>query len=435
MLITLWLTTGNVMNLGLSIGITSTQRFGPEPPSLSSYSTDFSEYALGVGVPTGWAEAWVPELATYGIETDPENPSAKRLTSNWVDKDFHALTYDGVEDMADVDLTMLHKHPEQPVTINTHLYLVGREQGTGDGQIKRSYQMSTAAENNAVSLYKWIQVDPGDPFDGQVSLIGSPFSKRVDKKYWYRFNILGSGPVILKGKIWMYGTPEPSEWTIEFSDTTDLVTGPGKVGLGGYYNSEIDMYDWAVDPVSAVPTTSLATNSTAQLLTSPGGETGDTTGWVGDVGTPHVLTDADYGKVSHTGVFHLCATDVAQGQTYVIRQRIHLVNDGSVPPGEITSGTAIATFRAHQMRYSGSYSDEGRIGIRFLDGALAPISIEYSLPNESSDGMEWWGTQVYADIPVNAVYADFIYEADKVNSGTGITHHYFDSMEAFVSWP
>jgi len=59
-----------------------------------------------------------------------------------------------------------------------------------------------------------------------------PFAWEAGK--WYTIKLRAdnaNGQVMLKGKVWLRGTPEPSTWTIEAADATPNVTGsPGLFG-------------------------------------------------------------------------------------------------------------------------------------------------------------------------------------------------------------
>ena len=49
-----------------------------------------------------------------------------------------------------------------------------------------------------------------------------------------RFRATGSGTTALSGKVWFDGATEPSAWTIQATDTTAILQGPGGIGVHGY---------------------------------------------------------------------------------------------------------------------------------------------------------------------------------------------------------
>lgn len=78
-------------------------------------------------------------------------------------------------------------------------------------------------------------------------------------KYWVRFNYDGSGN--LKAKFWAASTPEPSSWTVSWTDTGTLL-GSNYSAMGTYdlgNNSDtVNVYEWSLSTTSttaAVPPT------------------------------------------------------------------------------------------------------------------------------------------------------------------------------------
>jgi hypothetical protein len=49
-----------------------------------------------------------------------------------------------------------------------------------------------------------------------------------------RFDVAGEGTTTLRAKAWLDGTPEPEAWSIERSDDTAVLQGPGAVGVSTY---------------------------------------------------------------------------------------------------------------------------------------------------------------------------------------------------------
>ena len=49
-----------------------------------------------------------------------------------------------------------------------------------------------------------------------------------------RFRATGSGTTVLSGRVWLDGATEPAVWSIQATDTTAILQGPGGVGVHGY---------------------------------------------------------------------------------------------------------------------------------------------------------------------------------------------------------
>ncbi|WNQ10721.1 hypothetical protein MJA45_24375 [Paenibacillus aurantius] len=77
-------------------------------------------------------------------------------------------------------------------------------------------------------------------------------------KYWMRYEVKGTNPVVLNVRVWKDGTEEPTTWTYTYSDSaTDRIAIAGKNGLraganGSYANSIAYSFDnYGVDEIAS----------------------------------------------------------------------------------------------------------------------------------------------------------------------------------------
>src|SRR5690625_3558410 len=169
------------------------------------FSTDFSEYEVGKGVPEGWKELWQTSL--YEIA---ESPS--RLIKTSTKENRHLLAWEDVGKIeGDVEIATLMRVPGDTLSnpdmtsFQLHLHAGGMTRAidtyhldyTGDERsglrIRRSEhndQTTLASEKEPFVLHTWHNV----------------VFQRADD--------------MLRAKIWPYNTEEPDDWTIEAQDDT-----------------------------------------------------------------------------------------------------------------------------------------------------------------------------------------------------------------------
>ena len=103
------------------------------------------------------------------------------------------------------------------------LSVIGRQSAAG------SYQARVRIEaGGTVRLYV---------LRDEVSIAGSGFVLpgvyRAGEALHVRLQVSGSGPTAIAAKLWRYGTPEPADWQLSGTDSTDGMQTAGWVGLKG----------------------------------------------------------------------------------------------------------------------------------------------------------------------------------------------------------
>ena len=137
---------------------------------------------------------------------------------------------------------------------------------------------------------------------------------------------------------------------------------------------------------------------TGNLLTNPGAETGDLTGWtIGGPGTPVVDNGTfDPGINPHTGSFDF---NGHSGVSDSLAQTVSILVSG-ITPAMVDAGTLLANLGFWEQGLDqGAISDNADVQLTFLDGSSATISSVTS-PLVDSHNLSW---QNYANsyaIPV-----------------------------------
>jgi uncharacterized protein (TIGR03437 family) len=132
--------------------------------------------------------------------------------------------------------------------------------------------------------------------------------------------------------------------------------------------------------------------NTGNLLTNPGAETGDLTGWTADgPGTPEVDNGSfDSGIDPHTGSFDFCGYT---GSSDSLSQTVSILVSG-ITPALVDSGTLLANLSFWEQGLDqGDPSDDAAVQLTFLDGSSVPIGSVTS-PIIDSHNSTW---QNYAD--------------------------------------
>ena len=85
----------------------------------------------------------------------------------------------------------------------------------------------------------WLTVQRTDTSPGTLATVTSTgLTWEAGSAFHLKFEVSGTSPVSLRGKIWEGGTTEPAAWSIEHFDATpEAVTAAGGVGLYGYRSS------------------------------------------------------------------------------------------------------------------------------------------------------------------------------------------------------
>jgi len=69
----------------------------------------------------------------------------------------------------------------------------------------------------------------------QVNVPGLTYA--AGQQLQVRFQVVGASPTTLRTKVWLVGTPEPTAWLLETTDSTPALQAPGAVGLVSYVSA------------------------------------------------------------------------------------------------------------------------------------------------------------------------------------------------------
>lgn len=85
----------------------------------------------------------------------------------------------------------------------------------------------------------WLTIQRTDTSPGTLATVTSTgLTWEAGSAFHLKFEVSGTSPVSLRGKVWEGGTTEPAAWSIEHLDATpEAVTAAGSVGLYGYRSS------------------------------------------------------------------------------------------------------------------------------------------------------------------------------------------------------
>jgi hypothetical protein len=157
-------------------------------------------------------------------------------------------------------------------------------------------------------------------------------------------------------------------------------------------------------------------SSFSVTLTNPGAETGNTTGWTNELGALGVNSS---GPDAYDGTYYFYGGTSAETRA---RQRVDIVAAG-LDSGDIDNGRSYADLSAWMAGFPVD-TDQGEIGIRFLNAAQATISTVYSgLVNRTDT---WVLVNLRNNIPVGTRYIDVLLHAKRF-SGTN-NDAYFDDI-------
>ncbi len=145
---------------------------------------------------------------------------------------------------------------------------------------------------------------------------------------------------------------------------------------------------------------------TTNLLTNPGAETGDLTGWtVGGTSNPGVDSGTfDPGINPHTGSFDFFGHTGASG---TLTQAVTLVGNQGITAAAIDSGTAQATVGFFEQGLGqGTPSDDAFISLSYLNATNGVIST-VSTPTDDSHNGTWTFSSTTFAVPVGTRTIDY----------------------------
>lgn len=220
---------------------------------MAQFFTDFGEYATASGVPEGWTETWYSE--TVSIVESVEATSGKLLRVTKSDSSRYALAWDDVGSVDDAEI-YVRKLSTNDDTGRTH----------GGGIVRAGGSAGSESGYHGVR----IMVDDlrlGRFSNGNFSELATA-NDILDGPVWWHLRLQASGTDI-RAKGWLDGNSEPSDWSIELTDST-LTS--GTVGCFAFF---ADTYQWDLLGVGTdgdpAPTEAVDTGVTGPLFRTPGG--------------------------------------------------------------------------------------------------------------------------------------------------------------------
>ncbi|MCW3051944.1 MAG: metallophosphoesterase family protein [Chthonomonadales bacterium] len=161
---------------------------------------------------------------------------------------------------------------------------------------------------------------------------------------------------------------------------------------------------------------------TTNLLTNPGAETGDLSGWTtGGTSNPSVDNGTfDSGINPHSGNFDFVGNS---GESGTLTQTINLVGNQGLTAAGIDSGNgkALLSFWEQGLNQSDP-SDDAQVRLTFLDGSSGTISFVETPELDSHDGTWKQYTNTYA-IPVGT---------RTIRYGMEFVRHVGNDLDSFV---
>ncbi len=147
----------------------------------------------------------------------------------------------------------------------------------------------------------------------------------------------------------------------------------------------------------------------ANLLTNPGAETGDLTGWTIGVGVPPNSPGVDSGSFDpginpHSGSYDFYGHD--PGALGTLIQNVNLLSNGFTTT-QINTGTLVANVVFWEQGLNqGPTSDNGSVTLTFLDAGNSILGTA-TTPTIDSHNLTWEEYSGSFSIPVNTVSIDY----------------------------
>lgn len=145
---------------------------------------------------------------------------------------------------------------------------------------------------------------------------------------------------------------------------------------------------------------------TSNLLSNPGAETGDLTGWtVGGYGNPGIDTGLfDSGINPLTGNYDFCGFSGASDN---LTQKVLLVGTQGITAAQIDTGSLFANLSfAEQGLNQGTPSDDAQISLTFFDTGGANLGT-FTTPEVDSHEDAWQTFETSTPIPANTRSIDY----------------------------
>jgi hypothetical protein len=219
---------------------------------LTSFYTNFGEYATGVGVPTGWIEKYSTGLCAPEIEVSAGDLGGKVMFldhSATTGRYAVAYNHSDLNDIDDVQALVRFKVASALYDANAQIFIRGGDSGSGT-----AYLANIRPNSSSVRISRF---DSG----GTTATLGSAAKTiNADEWYWCRLQIQGTA---IKLKVWNTDDSEPGSWDVEATDSNYL---SGWTGVGNfredsrwdYFHIETVTGNWPIS-LPVLPTTTTTT--------------------------------------------------------------------------------------------------------------------------------------------------------------------------------
>ncbi|BDV31634.1 PKD domain-containing protein [Microbacterium terricola] len=212
--------------------------------------------------------------------------------------------------------------------------------------------------------------------------------------YSIAFEVKGTSPTSLSGKMWRAASPEPAAWQLTRTDATAALQAPGNIGLTSYVPSAANAYPLkvsvteltATDPTAAppanqLPTASftstaddLAVSTDASASSDPDGTVASYAWAFGDGGTGSGVTTSHTYAAAGTYEITLTVTDADGGVSPPVTKTVTVTATPPVNQPPVAAFSATTTNLLASLDGSSSTDSDGVVasyGWTFGDSATA----------------------------------------------------------------
>lgn len=200
----------------------------------SIYATDFGDAPIANLSGNGWTFRGPSTNISAAVVASSQSLSGKRAElDKTVTSDARALGWDRVPATADAEILALVRYMESGAAPS---FTLGGQVNVRDDASNLNYYVCLCTRSVGNNKF---EIGRGDGAGGGVLVQNTPFEWNLTDLFWVRFRANGTS---FKGKIWTYGTPEPTAWTIE--DTDSFYGSAGAVAISTYFQDAKAAYLW-----------------------------------------------------------------------------------------------------------------------------------------------------------------------------------------------
>jgi parallel beta-helix repeat protein len=189
---------------------------------MAQYFRDFTEYSTGLD-PAGWMERWHTSFSFWAVADDAGTIGGRILAHTENSTSDLARLFAWNEEEGPVwgpDVEIVTRCRADTTKDGHQLVLLAR--ASGDENNKRGYWLSVR-DFGFIDLHKWTNNTLSSFLDDQS------FSYSVGEMIWLRMRLTGNR---IQARGWRDVESEPSNWPIDFTDTTDNILEAGWLGFG-----------------------------------------------------------------------------------------------------------------------------------------------------------------------------------------------------------